>query len=84
MKAGRYSRKLYAGLTRAPAYLHGKQSLARLSDVLILWKQFLRRCAPDKDAAVSGVVSFAHRVRGSTNTRPEDGDVVAALMDKWT
>lgn len=55
MKACRYSRKLYAGLSRA-AYLHGKQSLARLSDVLILWKQFLRRCASDKDAAVSGVV----------------------------
>lgn len=55
MKACRYSRKLYAGLPRA-AYLHGKQSLARLSDVLILWKQFLRRCASDKDAAVSGVV----------------------------
>ncbi|KYQ51333.1 hypothetical protein ALC60_09624 [Trachymyrmex zeteki] len=51
----RYSRKLYAGLPRA-TYLHGKQSLARLSDVLILWKQFLRRCTSDKDAAVSGVV----------------------------
>ncbi|TGZ31918.1 Uncharacterized protein DBV15_01183 [Temnothorax longispinosus] len=55
MKACRYSRKLYAGLPRA-AYLHGKQRLARLSDVLILWKQFLRRCASDKDAAVSDVV----------------------------
>jgi len=55
MKACRYSRKLYAGLPRA-TYLHGKQSLARLSDVLILWKQFLRRCTSDKDAAVSGVV----------------------------
>jgi len=49
--AGNYTRDY-----RDAAYLHGKQSLPRLSDVLILWKQFLRRCTLDKDAAVSGVV----------------------------
>lgn len=93
MKARRrYGRReLYArGLPRGSAYPppHGKQSLARLSDVLILWKQFLRRCAADKDDDAAAVVVCTQRVRGSTGTRPrKTGECCcrrAALMDKWT
>lgn len=60
---------------RGPRMLHGKQSPARLSDVLISWKQFLRRRVPDKDAAVAAL-SFAQRQRVSKGDqreqRPED------------